>query len=283
MKKLLPLALLVVLAACKPAAPAMDDHSMHSEMTSAAASAATSDRLSNSPRHQEWVTVKNGDRNIRTFVVYPESSEKASVVLVIHENKGLNDWARGMADQLAEQGYIAVAPDLLSEFDASHADTSAFASDDERTQAINKLDPQQVKADLQAVVAWADTIPASNGKLAAAGFCWGGTQSFALATTDADVDKTLVFYGTAPTDMEELKNITSPVYGFYAGNDERVDATLPDTTRDMAKAGKSYDLETYAGAGHAFMRTGEDPNGDPANVAARNDAWDRMMDVLGTL
>ena len=256
---------------------------MHSESGSAAASAAVSDRLGASPRHQEWVTVKNGDRSIRTFVVYPETAEKAPVVLVIHENKGLSDWTRGMADQLAEQGYIAVAPDLLSGFDAQHGDTSAFASDDERTKAINELEPARVQSDLQAVVAWADTIPSSNGKLASAGFCWGGSQSFALATTDADVDMTLVFYGTAPTDANALKNITSKVHGFYGGNDDRINATLPDTTKNMAKAGKSFDPVVYAGAGHAFMRSGEDPNGEAANVTARNEAWERMKELLGTL
>lgn len=284
MKKLLLVSSVLLLAACQPTTtPPVDEHATHSDMSSAAATASVNNRLNNSPRHQEWVEIQNGDKTIHAFVVYPETTEKVPVVLVIHENKGLNEWARGMADQLAEAGYIAVAPDLLSEFDATHEQTSDFASDDERTKALNTLDPVKVKSDLRAVVAWTDTLPASNGKTASAGFCWGGGQSFALATTEADIDMTMVFYGTAPTSTDELKNITSKVYGFYGGNDERINATLPDTKRNMAKVSKSYDAVVYTGAGHAFMRSGEDPNGEAANVQARNEAWERMKELLSTL
>lgn len=284
MKKLLLASSALLVVACTPAAP-VEDHSMHSEPSSAGSGAAASvaDRLSDSPRHQEWVTVKNGSKNIRTFVVYPERNDPAPVVVVIHENRGLNDWARGMADQLAEAGYIAVAPDLLSEFDPAHADTSSFASDDERTQAIMKLDPVQVQSDLHAVADWADTLPASNGKMASAGFCWGGSQSFSMAASTDNLDVALVFYGTGPTNTDAYANVSAPVYGFYAGNDARVNATIPASTNAMADAGKTYDIVMYDGAGHAFMRSGEDPNGDPANVAARSAAWERMKQVLATL
>lgn len=282
MKKLLASSALL-LAACSPAAPVVEDPSMHSEPSSASASAGVEGRLNDSPRHQEWVTVQNGERDIRVFVVYPETSAKVPAILVIHENKGLNDWARGMADQLAEAGYIAVAPDLLSEFDATHADTASFPSDDERTKALMTLDPAQVTADLEAVGAWAKALPASNGKLASAGFCWGGSQSFNLAAKSDDLDMALVFYGTGPTSEASYADVSAPIYGFYAGNDERVNATIPMSTTEMAEAGKTYDIETYDGAGHAFMRSGEDPSGDPANVAARNAAWERMKRVLETL
>ncbi len=283
MKKLLLASSAFLLAACSPAAPIVEDHSMHSEPSSASANASVADRLNDSPRHQEWVTVKNGDRDVSAFVVYPETSAKVPAVLVIHENKGLNDWARGMADQLAEQGYIAVAPDLLSEFDATHAGTPSFPSDDERTKAIMALDPAQVTADLEAVAEWAKALPASNGKLASAGFCWGGSQSFNLATKSDDLDMALVFYGTGPTSEAAYQSIDAPVYGFYAGNDERVNATVPQSKETMVAAGKTYETETYPGAGHAFMRTGEDPDGDPANVAARDAAFERMLGLLKTL
>lgn len=286
MKNLLLAASILSLAACSPASvvtPPVEDDSMHSEMSSTAASANVSDRLNNSPRHQEWVMVKNGEKEIRTFVVYPETDGSSPVVLVIHENKGLNDWARGMADQLAEAGYIAVAPDLLSGFDPEHADTTAFASDDERTQAIMKLDPIQVQSDLHAVADWADTLPASNGKMASAGFCWGGSQSFAMSTSSDNLDMALVFYGTGPTDPAAYANVTAPVYGFYASNDQRVNATIPMSINAMADANKTYETVSYDGAGHAFMRSGEDPNGEAANVAARNAAWERMRQLLSTL
>lgn len=284
MKKLLLAASILGLAACTPATPPpVEDHSMHSEHSSSATGVDFSERLNNSPRHQEWVDVRNGEKTISTFVVYPETSEKVPVVVVIHENKGLNDWARSMADQLAEQGYIAVAPDLLSDYDADHRDTQSFASDDERTKAIMTLDPVQVMADLTAVANWSQTIPASNGKLATAGFCWGGSQSFAFATASDEPDMSLVFYGTGPTDVTAYQNVSAPVYGFYAGNDQRVNATIPMSTNAMADYGKTYEIEAYDGAGHAFMRSGEDPAGDPANVAARAKAWERMKRLLGTL
>ena len=288
MRTLPVLTLAVFLASCAPTASVVDqssmssmDHSMHASEDGGDVSSA--DRLNSSPRHQEWVEVKNGDKTIYTWVVYPETSEKRPVVILIHENKGLNDWARGMADQVAEAGYIAVAPDLLSQVDATHERTGDFTSDDEATKAISSLKPEIVQADLKAVADWAKTIPAANGKLVSAGFCWGGAQSFQFATTNPDLAATLVFYGTGPTDADAYGKIKSPVYGFYGGADARVNATVPESDQYMTAANKRYDYVMYDGAGHAFMRSGEDPNGDAANVAARNAAWERMKQILGSL
>ncbi len=253
---------------------------MHSEDSSTATSV---DRLNASPRHQEWVDVKNGDKSIYTWVVYPETSEKRPVVILIHENKGLNDWARGMADQVAEAGYIAVAPDLLSGVSATMTRTSDFPSDDEATKAISQLDPKAVSSDLQAVADWAKTIEAGNGKLVSAGFCWGGARSFEFATERDDLSAALVFYGTGPTEKDAYDDISAPVFGFYGGADARVNATIDQSKQYMTAADKKYDVQIYDGAGHAFMRSGEDPSGDPANVAARNAAWERMKGILGTL
>lgn len=281
MKKLLPL-LLVVLTACTTSAPTtnMDDHSMHSEMTSASGTAASLDRLNDSPRHQEWVDVTSGDKTIRTWVVYPQTSDKRPVVILIHENKGLNDWARAMADQVAEAGYIAVAPDLLSDFSAERQSTSDFPSDDEATKAIGQLKPDAVQADLKAVADWSETIPSSNGKLVSAGFCWGGARSFELAAASDELEAALVFYGTGPTDTSAYSKISSPVFGFYGGADERVNATIDASEKAMAAAGKTYEYEIYKGAGHAFMRLGEDPAGTPENKTARDEAWERMKQIL---
>lgn len=257
------------------------DHMNHSEGSSA--TAVSNDRLNASPRHQEWVEVKNGDKTIYTWVVYPETSEKKPVVILIHENKGLNNWARGMADQIAEAGYIAVAPDLLSGFSAEKTRTSDFAAESDATQALGQLKPDVVMSDLQAVADWAKTIPASTGTLVSAGFCWGGAQSFAFATKTDDLAATMVFYGTGPTDEMAYTNIKSPVYGFYGGADERVNATIPQSKAAMTAASRTYDTVIYDGAGHAFMRSGEDPSGDPANVQARSAAWERMKQILSTL
>lgn len=259
-----------------------DEHMDHGseEMT---ASDGNMDRLNDSPRHQEWVEVKNGEKTIAVWVVYPETSEKRPVVLLIHENRGLNDWARSMADQVAEAGYIAVAPDLLSDFSATEKKTSDFANEDAARTALSTLNQQGVMSDLQAVTDWALTIPASNGKLVSAGFCWGGAQSFQFAAETDKLTAALVFYGTGPTDASAYEKISVPVYGFYGGADERVNATIPQSEQYMKEAGKSYEYEIYDGAGHAFMRSGEDPNGEPANVAARNAAWERMKKILAEL
>lgn len=240
----------------------------------------SSDRLNNSPRHHEWVEVQNGDRTIYTWVTYPERSDNAPVVLVIHENRGLNDWARSLADQVAEAGYIAVAPDLLSGFNDEYDRTSDFADEDAARDALYTLDPEQVTADLEAVALYAKSIEASNGKLATAGFCWGGAQSFELATKSDVADNVFVFYGTSPEDTEAYKNISAPVYGLYGGNDERVNATIDRAESTMEELGKSFDIEIYDGAGHAFMRSGEDPSADPSNIAARNAAWEKMKTIL---
>lgn len=245
--------------------------------------ASSVDRLNDSPRHGEWVEVNNNGKTIHTWVVYPETSEQTPVVILIHENRGLNDWARGMADQVAEAGYIAVAPDLLSEFSDQYSRTSDFPNEDAARTALGELKPEDVQSDLQAVADWAKTIPASNGKLVSAGFCWGGAQSFALATNSDDLAATLVFYGTGPEDASAYQNVSSPVFGFYGGADERVNATIDESEQAMESAGKEYDYVIYDGAGHAFMRSGEDPSGDPANIAARNAAWERMKEILSAL
>ncbi|TSD00622.1 MAG: carboxymethylenebutenolidase [Candidatus Peregrinibacteria bacterium Greene1014_49] len=284
-KLLLPLTALLLIS-CTPVAPGnqgMQDSSDDQNHSEGSSTAASLDRLNASPRHQEWVEVKNGDKTIYTWVVYPQTSEKRPVVIVIHENKGLNDWARSMADQVAEAGYIAVAPDLLSEFSAEVARTSDFPTPDDATKAIGQLTPDGVMSDLQAVSDWAKTIEASNGKLVSAGFCWGGAQSFAFAAKSDDLTAAMVFYGTGPTDASAYEKISSPVYGFYGGADARVNATIDQSAQNMTAANKTYDYKIYDGAGHAFMRSGEDPNGDPANVAARNAAWERMKQILSTL
>jgi carboxymethylenebutenolidase len=239
-------------------------------------------KLEKSPRHQEWVEVKNGNRTVHSFVVYPEVKDKAAVVIVIHENKGLTDWVRSAADQFAAAGYIAIAPDLLSGA-SGNAKTSDFKDVDSATAAIYKLPPDQVTADLNAVAKYAASIPAANGKLAVAGFCWGGAQSFRLPTNNKDVKAALVFYGTGPEKEEDIKRINCPVYGFYGGADNRINATIPKSKEMMKAAGKTYEPVIYDGAGHGFMRAGEEPDAKPENKKARDEAWTRLKDILKKL
>jgi carboxymethylenebutenolidase len=237
-------------------------------------------RLENSPRHGEWVTVKHGSREVKCFITYPEVKDKVMAVVVIHEIFGLTDWARGVTDQLAEAGYIAIAPDLLSGAAPGGGGTAELGSGDAVRRAISSLDPDQITADLNAVAAYVSKLPACNGKVAVAGFCWGGTQTFRFATNNKDIKAACAFYGTGPNKAEDIARITAPVYGFYGGNDARVGATVPRTTQMMKAAGKTYEPVTYEGAGHGFMRAGEDPAGNAANKRAREEAWKRLKDIL---
>ena len=236
-------------------------------------------QLEKSPRHREWVTVKPDGRSVETFVVYPESKDKRPVVVLIHEIFGMSDWVQDLADQVAAAGYIAVAPDLLSGMGPNGGRTSDVAPD-KVTEAVSHLNPDQVTADLNAVSDYANKLPASNGKLFVGGFCWGGGQTFRFATNRADLAAAFVFYGPPP-EKDAMVRIKAPVYGFYAGNDARIDATLPDTTAQMKAAGKTFDPVVYEGAGHGFMRAGEAPDANDANKKARQDAWVRWKDLLG--
>ncbi|MDW8168253.1 MAG: dienelactone hydrolase family protein [Acidobacteriota bacterium] len=240
-------------------------------------------RLETSPRHQEWVTITYGQRTVHAFVVYPEAKTKTPAVIVIHENRGLTDWVRSVADQLAEAGVIAIAPDLLSGMAPNGGRTSDFPSEDAAREAISKLPPEQVMADLDAIADYAARLPASNGKVAVAGFCWGGSQAFRFATHRQNLAAAFVFYGTGPRDSESLARIRCPVYGFYGGNDARVTATVPETADVMKRLGKTFEPITYDGAGHGFMRTGEEPNPTDANRKAREQAWARWKELLKKL
>jgi carboxymethylenebutenolidase len=232
-------------------------------------------RLNNSPRHGEWVEIKSGDRTIKAFVVYPERKGKAPVVLVIHEIFGLTDWVRDLCDQLAENGVIAIAPDLLS--------GQAFVDADGARKAISALPEPQIKADLDAASDYALKIPAGNGTLGVCGFCWGGGWVFQYANMNPKLKAAYSFYGTAPDEEAKVANIACPVYGFYAGDDERVDATIPKAQDLMKRAGKKYETVVYAGAGHGFMREGEKPDANDGNRHARDDAWARWKTLLKQL
>jgi carboxymethylenebutenolidase len=241
-------------------------------------------RVEKSPRHREWVTIKHEGRTVETFVVYPEAKDKTPVVLIIHEIFGMTDWVQDLADQVAVAGYIAVAPDLLSGMGPNGGRSSAFPAgqgmSSPAVEAVSHLNPDQVTADLNAVADYANKIPASNGKLFVAGFCWGGGQSFRFATHRADLAAAFVFYGPPPA-KEAMAGITAPVYGFYAEKDARIGATLPDAREQMKAAGKTFDPVIYAGAGHGFMRAGEAPDANDANRQARLDAWARWKKLLG--
>jgi carboxymethylenebutenolidase len=241
------------------------------------------ERLNESPRHHEWVEVTYDSRTVHSFLVYPEVSDKVPAVLLIHENRGLTDWVRGMADQVAEAGYIAIAPDLLSGHGPDGGKTSDFPDQDAARNALYELSPDQVTADLIAVADYVQELSACNGDLTVGGFCWGGSNTFRFATNYRDLEAAFVFYGTAPESMEALEQINCPVYGFYGGNDSRVTSTVDATEQNMEKAGKTYQPVVYEGAGHGFMRSGEGAPKDDPNRQARDEAWKRWMRLMEDL
>jgi carboxymethylenebutenolidase len=268
--------------------------------------------LAKSPRHGEYVTIAEpGGRKLQAYVVYPEIATKAPVVVLVHEIFGESDWFKEMADELAGAGYIAIAPDLLSGWgpnaatakpmagmgagDHMHMEpgspgaaytaampggTTAFPDQQSVVRAVVALPDAEVLADLDAAADYGKKLAASNGKTYVAGFCWGGGKSFLYATHRRDLSGAFVFYGPPPP-ADAMKNIVAPVYGFYAANDARITATVPQTTADMKAAGKVYEPVVYDGAGHGFMRAGEAPDANAANSAARAEGFRRLVSLLG--
>lgn len=238
-------------------------------------------RLEASPRHHEYVTLKHGSRALQAFVVYPEVKGKAPVVVLIHEIFGLSDWAKEMADELAAKGYIVIAPDLVSGLGPKGGGSGEFTSQDAIIKAVSGLDADAVNADLDSAADYGRNLPSADGRTASVGFCWGGGKSFAFAAHRKDLSAAFVFYGPGPADVSTIQ---APVYGFYAGNDARIGATVPATTAAMKAAGKVYEPVTYPDAGHGFMRAGEDPaNTVPGNKSAREQGFNRLTELLKSL
>jgi carboxymethylenebutenolidase len=235
--------------------------------------------LEKSPRHGEYVDVKlpGGGTPIRTWIVYPERKDKAPVVLLIHEIYGLSDWLRGVADQLAREGFIAVAPDLISGLGPNGGGTESAASRDDVVALVRKLTPEQATTRLNAVREYAIHLPSATGKSATIGFCWGGGRSFAYAAAQPALNAAVVYYGTAP-EAADLGHVKAPVLGLYGGDDARVDATIPPAAAEMKKLGKTYEPHVYEGAGHGFLRAQEDRGG--ANLKATREAWPRTLAFL---
>lgn len=241
---------------------------------------AAKERLEKSPRHGEWIKFENGPRKVEAFIVYPEVKEKATAVVVIHEIFGLTDWVRSVADQLAEEGYIAIAPDLLSGMGPGGGATSSLEKEKGVRQAIQGLPADQITGDLNACVTYVSKLPAANGKVTVCGFCWGGSQTFRFATNNKSIKAAYPFYGSGPDKAEEIARIECPVYGFYGENDARVNQTIAKSTELMKKAGKTFEPVIYKEAGHGFMRLAEMPNATEANKKARQDAWARWKKLL---
>jgi carboxymethylenebutenolidase len=231
-------------------------------------------RLNASPRHGEWVDYDagNGD-SVRAWVVYPERADKAPVVVVIHEIYALSDWIRGVADQLAAEGFIAIAPDLISGKGPGGGGSESVDRDG-AVALIRELDPQEVTRRLKAAAAYATALPAARSEVGIVGYCWGGSTTFRMATEWPELKAAVVYYGGSPA-TESLAAIQAPVLGHYGGDDARVNATIPDAQAEMERLGKFYEPNIYDGAGHGFLR--QQTGREGANMAATRAAWPRTV------
>lgn len=236
--------------------------------------------LNESPRHGEWVDVAlpGSDVPIRTWVVYPERSDDAPVVVVIHEIFGLTDWIRSVADQMAAEGFIALAPDLLSGMGPDGGGTESLGGRDEVVATIRELPDEEAMRRLDAVQEYGLSLPAASQELGVVGFCWGGSTSFAYAVHQADLDAAVVYYGTSPEIEDAYAEIQAPVLGLYGGDDQRVNATIPTAEAAMEDLGKTYEVEIYEGAGHGFLRAQDGQEG--ANMDATEQAWPRTVEFF---
>jgi len=235
--------------------------------------------LESSPRHHEWVdiAVPGVSGRVSAFIAYPERKDKAPVVMVIHEVYGLTDWIRAVTDRLAGEGFIAIAPDLLSGKGPGGGGTDKFASRDDAVKAIRDLTAAEVAAALDAVSCYGRSLPAAKDKIATVGFCWGGGQSFYYATVQPRLNAAVVYYGTSPG-QEALGAIGAPVLGLYGEDDARVNATVGPAAEKMKELGKTFVIHTYKGAGHGFLRAQEGREG--ANMEASRQAWPATIEHL---
>lgn len=231
---------------------------------------AAKDAIEKSPRHGEfaYIPMPGSDVKIKTWVVYPESKEKAPIVIVIHEIFGMTDWVNSVADALAAEGFIALAPDLISGKEGAETNPR---------EVIGKLTDEEVVERLNVVRDYALALPAATDKSAAIGFCWGGKTAFLYATAQPKLNAAVVYYGTAPA-PDKLSAIVAPIQGHYGENDQRVNATIDATAAKMKELGKTYEYTIYDGAGHGFLRQQDGQDG--ANLKASQQAWPKTIAFL---
>jgi carboxymethylenebutenolidase len=231
-------------------------------------------RIAASPRHGEWVSIKVGATDsVMAWVVYPERAQKAPVVIAIHENTGINVWTRSVADQLAAEGFIGIAPDLTTMGKTGPVEE---VTADIGRQLIQRVTPEFANAAIDAVAKYGMSLPAALPKYGIIGFCWGGARSFSHATHSPSLGASVVFYGSPPN-AEQMASIKAPVLGLYGGADARINATIPATDSTMKRLGKSYEYHIFEGAGHGFLRGQENSE---ANLKASQEAWPKMVSFL---
>ena len=225
-------------------------------------------RLNASPRHGEYVMIPDGRDSIRAWVSYPIRNSLSPVVVMVHEIFGMSTWIRSVADQLAADGYIVIAPDLLSNQHLPGAPDSVSMQDG--IAAVSKLNPADVQRQLDAAAKYAMALPSAEKKYGIVGFCWGGTTGFEHAVHSPTLSAAVLYYATSPK-TETLSSVKAPVLGLYGGEDARVVMTIPPADSALHAQGKTFKHTVYEGATHGFLRNQGGAAG--ANLRATQQAW----------
>jgi carboxymethylenebutenolidase len=248
-------------------------------------------RLAASPRHGEWVKLawEPGSKDsLMAWIVYPITSRKAPVVVVVHEIFGLSTWVRSVADQVAADGFIAIAPDLVSR--VRGGPSTVELSPDSARRIISGVNFAERNKGIMAAANYAMLQPAAEKRFGVVGFCWGGGTAWGAAVFNGKGFRGAVAYYGAPymsagaVIVDSLAKIHEPVLMFNGSLDARTGATIPLAEAAMKQLGKPFVATNYEGAIHGFMRAQDDPptGNTPAataaaNLAAAKDAWPRTI------
>lgn len=263
-------------------------------------------RLAASPRHAEWVEIalQPGSKDsIMAWIVYPKSGAKAPVVVVVHEIFGLSTWVRGVADQVAADGFIAIAPDFLSR--VRGGPSTVELSGDSARKLIGGVSTTEQAGIIDAAANYAMTRPAAQNRYAVIGYCWGGTATWSHAINGGVMGFSggVAFYGTPYTSggqratastpavsatviADSVAKISKPMMLLSGSKDARISALMPAIDSTMKAMHKSYSYMNYPGAIHGFLRAQDDPRTprdeaeESANLAATRDAWPKTVAFL---
>ena len=232
--------------------------------------------LEASPRRAEFVDIElaEGVTPVRTWVVHPDQP-RAPVLIVLSDLYGLSNWVRSIGDAFAAEGFIAVAPDLLSAATPAGSDHPFFLEETRVVPTVSRISSRELTARLDAVRSWALDLPAASGPLGMVGFDWGGSAGLAYAVAQPGLDALVVFYGAASGTASHYERINAPVLALYGGG-LRTAETVPRVTAAMAAAERSFEPIVYEGA-TVFMKAQE---GLDANRRATEDAWPRTLAFL---
>jgi carboxymethylenebutenolidase len=225
-------------------------------------------------RH-EWADVPVGRIKLHLWIEYPDGDAKAPVVVVLHPAVGLTAWVRAEADQLAVQGFIAVAPDLYSGMGPNGGNYDSFKFPDDAIKAGARLSDKEALRRAKAALDYALRLPRANGKSASVGYDTGGAYSFRLAAEAPQLNAAVVFYGMPP-EQTAMAKIKAPVLAFYGEVDPEFTSTVEPTTAAMKRLGKSFEAHIEPGASHGFMMY----QVEGENGAAIVDAWPRTIAFL---